>query len=290
MKFSSVVLMSLVTAFGNLDAAEGAVNMQDPLHVVQAYVRATYARDFVDAYRLISAADRSARDLNRYVQQRGAFGGFTLEAAKKLSDSIEITGIQKQETPSRIQAVIKYRVPDPKKLAPLLFNWDPFRLNSLSATERKQLLDALDKRQQERSLEMSEGEEKFELVKEANEWRVFLNWAAGVKVPVKIDLTKTTELDVSVSKNEFIIQPGDVFELSLRIKNKTQQPLTARIGHIVDPQNISDYLDFVQCGFLLPVTIQGGKESEYFGTYMVRGSLPEGVRQLNLTYDFRILK
>jgi len=30
----------------------------------------------------------------------------------------------------------------------------------------------------------------------------------------------------------------------------------------------------VQCGFLLPITLQPGKEQEYSGTYMLRGSLP----------------
>jgi hypothetical protein len=46
----------------------------------------------------------------------------------------------------------------------------------------------------------------------------------------------------------------------------------------------------VQRGFLLPVTLPPGKEQEYSGSYLLRGSLPEGMRQLNLTYDFRILQ
>jgi hypothetical protein len=32
------------------------------------------------------------------------------------------------------------------------------------------------------------------------------------------------------------------------------------------------------------------KEEQFSGTYLLRGSLPEGVRQLSLTYDFRLLK
>jgi hypothetical protein len=40
----------------------------------------------------------------------------------------------------------------------------------------------------------------------------------------------------------------------------------------------------------LPVTIAPGKEQEYSGTYMLRGSITEGVRQLKLNYDFRVLK
>ncbi|MGH7888871.1 MAG: cytochrome c oxidase assembly protein, partial [Candidatus Binatia bacterium] len=230
--------------------------MSDPTQVLQAYIRATYARDFAEAYRYISTQDRKVRDVNRYVQQRGSFNGFTLEVARKLSESVEIKPQQQKVNADRIQAAVRYRVPDPKRIAPTVLNWDPYRLNSLGAAERRQMLDAWEKKHQDRSLEMNEGEERFELVKEANEWRVFLNWAAGVKIPLRLDLSKSGDLEVSLSKQEVTIQPGEVFEISLKIKNKTKQTVTARIGHLVEPNDSADYLDYVQCGFLLPVTIQ----------------------------------
>jgi cytochrome c oxidase assembly protein Cox11 len=96
-------------------------------------------------------------------------------------------------------------------------------------------------------------------------------------------------LEVSLSRSEVIVQPGDVFEVFLTIKNRSSRPIITRIGHLVEPQAIADYLDFVECGFLLPVTLQPG-EQEYSGRYMLRGSIPEGVRQLNVTYDFRPLR
>jgi hypothetical protein len=273
-----------------LHGAERAADMRDSMAVIRNYVRATYARDFVAAYRFISAEDRNVRDMNRYVQQRGPYSGFILDAARKLSEFIEVGTLNAQESPRGVRVAIKYRVPDPQKIAPLLLNWDPRRLNSLPAAERKQIIDALDQRKQQDSLEMSEGTETFELIREADEWRVFLNWAAGVKIPLKLDLSKSPDLDVVLSKNEFVLQPGDLFEIVLRIKNRAQQPVTVRIGHLVEPSPIADYLDFVQCGFLLPVTVQPDKEQEFSGTYMLRGSLPEGVRGLNLTYDFHQLK
>ncbi|HVO95939.1 MAG TPA: cytochrome c oxidase assembly protein [Terriglobales bacterium] len=285
-----IALALFLLAAANAPAAEHAIDMRDPVQVIGAYLRATYARDYVEAYRYISSADRKVRDLNRYVRERGAFSGFTLQAAKRLSEFVEVAVLRQSENPPRLQAAIKYRVPDTKQIAPLLLDWDPFRLNSLSPPQRQQLLDGLVRRRRDGSLEMRQGEETFELVQEDGEWRIFLDWAGGVKIPISVDLSKSTDLDVALSNSEFVVQPGDVFDLSLRIRNKSDQVLVARIGHIVAPQDIADYLDFVQCGFLLPVTLRPGKEQEYSGTYMVRGSLPEGVRQLKLTYDFRILK
>lgn len=288
--FSLLMVLHLLGGTKDLSAAERAVDDDGAMLVVRSYLRATYARDFVAAYRFISAEDRKVRDMNRYVQQRGPYSGFILDAARKLGEFIEVEILNAQESPRGVRVTIKYRVPDPQKIAPLLLNWDARRLNSLPATGRRQIMDELDKRQHDGSLAMSEGQEIFELIREANEWRVFLNWQAGVKIPLKLDLSKSPDLDVMLSKNEFVVQPGDLFEIVLKIKNRTQQPMTVRIGHLVEPSTIADYLDFVQCGFLLPVTVQPDKEQEFSGTYMLRGSLPEGVRGLNLTYDFRQLK
>jgi hypothetical protein len=288
-RYVIVVFVALYFS-ATLSAAELPRSPGDPEIVLRAYLRATYARDFVEAYRFISSADHKVRDLNRYVQQRGPFAGFTLEAAKKLSELIEIKFIERKETPNRIQAVINYKVPDPGKLSPMLLNWDAYRLNSLATEERKNILEAIDKKKRDGSLVMSQGEEKFELVRENEEWRIFLNWAAGINIPFRLDLSKSADLEVSLSKNEIVTQPGELFEIVLTIKNRTNQPITARIGHLVEPHNLADYLDFVQCGFLLPVTIGPARDEQFSGTYLLRGSLPEGVRQLNLTYDFRLLK
>jgi hypothetical protein len=38
----------------------------------------------------------------------------------------------------------------------------------------------------------------------------------------------------------------------------------------------------------LPVELRPGQESEFSTTYMVRGDIPDGVKELNVTYDFQV--
>jgi hypothetical protein len=280
----------LLAAVAQSTAAEPSIDMRDPAQVIQTYLRAIYARDFIDAYQFISSEDRKLRDLNRYVQQRGAFTGFTLLVARKISESIQITVVNKDGPANRARVEIRYRVPDPNKIAPLVLNWDAFRLNALPDSERSAILAALEGKKHDGAMEMIEGREKFELVKEGDEWRIFLNWAAGVNIPLRLDLSKAPELDVRPSRNDIFVQPGEFFDINLKIKNPTARSITVRVAHLVEPRDVADYLDVVQCGFLLPVTIGPGKEQEYGGTYMLRGSTPEGVRQLNLQYDVSVLK
>lgn len=285
----ALLVLSLTGGPAPTRAADSAPS-RDPVFVLQSYLRAIYARDFAAAYRSISTADQRVRDLNRYIRQRGPFHGFALQIAKRLSEAIQLTIAQREAGPDRIRMVVDYRVPDARQLAPLLLNWDVRRLNSLAAHERRQMLEEVEKKIADNAIDVSEGQETFELVREGGAWRVFLDWAAGVKVTLRLDIARAADLDVVLSKNQFVLQPGELFEIALKINNRAGEAVTARIGHIVEPNAIADFLDFVQCGFLQPVTIPAAIEQEFTGTYLLRGSLPEGIRQLNLTYDFRLLK
>ena len=280
----------LLAAGLKLEGEEPLPNLRDPALVIQGYVRSIYARDYLDAYRYISTADQKVRDVNRYAQQRGAFTGSALEIMRKLASFIEIKTIQKQIAPNRIQAVTKLVIPEPNKLSPLLLNLNLRRMNSLDNRDLAQIIETLDKKKRDGSFEMIEIEEKLDLVKEGDEWRIFLNWAVGVKIPFRLTLANAPDLDVALSKSEVVVYPGDLFEIELRIKNGSSQPVVARIGHLIEPRDVTNFLDFVECGFLLPITLQPGKEQEYSARYLLRGGLPEGVYQLNLTYDFRLLK
>jgi hypothetical protein len=281
-----ITIFLLAAASLKLEAAEPQANLRDPAQVVQSYLRATYARDYIEAYRYVSTADQRVRDLNRYAQQRGAFMGFALEASRKLASFIEISALQQALAPDRIRAVAKVRIPESAQL----FDLDPRRLNALAVEERRQLIESWEKKRRAGTFEMIEREEKLDLVKENEEWRIFLNWAAGVKIPLRLGLASAKDLDASLSKSEVVVQPGDFFEIVLKVTSRSTQPLIARVGHLVEPREVSNFIDFVECGFLLPITLQPGREQEYFARYLLRGGLPEGVHQLNLTYDFSLLK
>jgi hypothetical protein len=263
--------------------------MPDPTPIVRAYLRAVYARDFAAAYALISSADQKVRPSEHYIRQRGAFSGFVLQAARELSDAVETEIVERRELDARIRLRVRYQIPDSGAIAPLLLNWDAYRLNALDDVQRAQILGSLQQQKRERALAMISGEDNIDMVNEGGEWRVFLNWAAGVRIPLSLETPASGALHAVLSQAEMKVQPGDVFEVGLRVRNNTSQPILARIGHLIEPRSAADYLDIVQCGFLLPVSIAPGAEQEYSGTYLLRGSLPENVRELRLTYDFKIL-
>ena len=281
-------LLVLLSATNKPIAAEPSRNMDEPLSVVRGYLRATYARDFTEAYRFISAEDRRVRDLDQYLRRRGPFNGFALQVARHLAGMIEIDGTPTQNGEKQIRITARYSAPDPEKLSALLHGWNGYRLNSLPPVERQRTIEALENMQRSGELPVMRGEENLLLVNEGNEWRVFLDWAAGVRISFRNILPERAAVEVDLSRSHVVTQPGEVFEIILKLKNRSGEPIVARIGHLVEPKELADYLTFVQCGFLLPVTLQPDIEQEYSGTYLLRGALPEGVRQLVLNYDFRL--
>jgi cytochrome c oxidase assembly protein Cox11 len=110
------------------------------------------------------------------------------------------------------------------------------------------------------------------------------------RIPIRLSVSNVSDLDVTLSKNEVVVQPGELFEVSLRIKNRSKQRVNARIDHLIEPRELANYLDLVECGFLVPVTLQPEIEQEYFARYLLRESIPEDVHQLTLTYDFKLRK
>ena len=59
--------------------------------VLGKYVKALYARDFRAAYEQISSADQRLKDVHSYSRERGEFRDFTLEAARAVAQSVNVS-------------------------------------------------------------------------------------------------------------------------------------------------------------------------------------------------------
>jgi len=286
---AAVIVLLSVPAFYLYTTDRNSMD-EDPFRVLDDYLRASYARDYNEAYRYVSSQDRSLKDAKTYVRERGAFTGFTLDISKKLAESIEITAMDREITPDKANTKAKLKIPDANKLSDIVLDWDFERLNSLAASQQKAILDKIEKLRGDGKLPMVEGEEVFQLVKETGGWKMFLDWASGVKVTFKASLPSSAPVEAKVVQTDVITKPGELFNISLQIRNRGKEEVLARIGHLIQPSDVADYLDLVECGFLLPVRIKPGATEEFSSTHLLRGGLPENVRQLAVTYEFRVEK
>ena len=121
-----------------------AADEQNVVSTLDRYVRATYARDYEEAYSHIATADQRLKDRASYVHDRGAFSGFTLEIARVLASYIELKPTETRIVDGQTKIKIEFEVPDAGKLGAVLHDWDIDKLEGLSDTERKALLSRID--------------------------------------------------------------------------------------------------------------------------------------------------
>jgi len=260
----------------------------EPVQTLSHYLKASYARDFKQAYRFISSKDKALKPEKVYVREKGAFTGFTLEVGRKLSDFITVRPIRLQSETDRTQVKLALKLPDANSLAPLLLEWDEDRLNALPLAERQKLLATLDRLHRNGTIKMVEGEEEFILVKEGQAWKLFLDWAQGLHVTFGSIVPSGGQLEAAPTTAGTAVRAGEPFSVTYRVKNSSQKILSTRIIHKVAPQQLKQYLDIVQCALLLPVKLLPGQESEYSTTYLVGPDIPDGTREMNITYEFKL--
>jgi hypothetical protein len=260
----------------------------EPVGVLTKYLKHLYARDFRQAYRFISAADRELKTQKDYVRERGAFNGVALDAARKLSALIKIQPVTQVADGSRTRVKIAMTLPDANALSDLLLGWDENRLNGLPGSEQKKILAKIDDLIRDDKVPLIKGEEEFVLVQEGSRWKVFLDWAAGVQVKFATVLPGNGALVALPTMKETVARSGDVFTVGFRVKNQSTNEIVTRIVHRVEPKETAGYLDLVECALLLPVRLRAGEEQTFNSTYMVRGDLPDGTKVFDVTYEFKV--
>src|SRR3990172_7222010 len=253
---AAVVLLSLPCAY--LLQAERQTPDGEPLRALTAYIRAAYAHDLRKAYRYIAAEDRRLKSEAVYLREKGPFNGFTLDVARKLAELIEARLLHTSNKESRMRVNLSVRLPA-----------------------------AIDDLIRAGKFQMLEGEEEFVVVKEGNSWRVLFDWAAGLRIAFGAKVPAAETIEAAPVAKEANVKPNELFTVTYRVKNRSDQPIRTRIIHRVEPEELKQHLEIVQCGLLLPVKLPPQKELEFTSTYMVRGDLPEGAKNLNITYEFQ---
>ena len=259
----------------------------DPIVVIKNYIEATYARDFPQAYSLISIKDQRIRNEQDYVRQQGAYDGFTLRLAKSLAEKMEFAALEDKRNGQRARITARFKLPSPEDLSPLVQNWDAEKLNSLSVIEQEQILAKIEKLRRDKKLLVVESQETFELIKEGKNWRLFLDWASGTRVTFSFLAPSNSGVEVDFQEKDIIANPREPFIVHFKIKYRGNRAVSARIVHRVEPAAGRENLQMIQCGLLSPINLSPGSEQEMASVYLFEGN-PAGVTHIFIAYEFKV--
>lgn len=288
--WSAVAALALALPPYYFLAESGSGVQSGPVRTINAYLKSAYAHDHKKAYRLISNRDRLIKSEELYIQEKGPFSGFTLTVAGKLAEMIEIRPTGALENSAGTKVKFNIKLPDANSLSTLLLDWDQEKLNALPPPRQREILATLDGLRRAGKLQFIEGEEELTLVKENGLWRVLFDWAAGLRVQYDATVPGQEVIEATPLNRETSVRANELFTIAYRVRNLSGQAIATRIVHRVEPQELRQHLDLVECALLLPVRLKPGEEREFSSTYMVRGDLPDGSKQVKVTYDFKIEK
>jgi Cytochrome c oxidase assembly protein CtaG/Cox11 len=260
------------------------------VRTVNNYLKSAYAHDYKKAYRLISNRDRMIKPEEVYVQEKGPFSGFTLTVAEKLAEMMEIRESGGFASNGTTHVKFNIKLPDASSLSTLLLDWDQDKLNALPPQRQKEILANIDNLRRAGKLKFIEGGEELTLVKENGVWRIWFDWAAGLRVHYDATVPGNEIIEATPLNRETSVGTNELFTIAYRVRNLSDQMIATRIIHRVEPQELRQYLDLVECALLLPVKLKPGEEREFSSTYMARGDLPDGSKQVKVTYEFQVEK
>jgi hypothetical protein len=196
-------------------------------------------------------------------------------------------GNRREISPQRARYTVGYRVLTADELSSLLFDWDPDKLNALSPPLREQLLANLEKLKKDEKMITIKGQETFDLIADRGRWKIFYDWASGTKVKFNISLPPSAAIDARLLSNQLVVKKAEPFQISLKIKNRGQQAVLARIVHHVEPQNMENNIDMIACGALQPLELQPGEIQEISSAYVVTDGIRAGAK-IAITYEFQV--
>jgi hypothetical protein len=280
------VQRSLLVAFmAGLAACGRGMTPED---VAREYGRAFYANDADALWTLISAADHRAKDQATFRRQQRDLRGFTRQAVRQLAGYITATPVNVVHAADRAKATLRFRLPDANAagIRRLMLDWDEERLDALPTADRRRIAVSLEQLHRQGGLPTIEGDETIELVREAGTWRVFLNWAGGVRVRFTAAAEAGSPLEVTVTPSETVLAPGDRLRVTVRASNRAGREVTTRVGHQIEPAAESRHLALLLCPLFVPVTLGPGETREFSSEYLLLADVPKDVRMLAVTYVF----
>jgi len=261
----------------------------EPQDILKQYLTAVYSRDYDAAYQWISAADREVKSREQYLRENPSSSGLTLRLVRALADRMEITDVRSAHHWDKTTLRFNLKLPDASDplLQKIFLEFDLDRLDGLSAEEGRAMERQLNTLAENNKLPMLEGEEQWELVKEADDWRVFLNWSGATRVLFEAKVMEGLPWRFEPVQDEVFAKPGETLQAVYTAKNLSDKTITAKARHIDEPKELaSKYLEIVQCFCFIQQTLAPGEEKEFPLVFRVNWNAPEEVKEFRVSYEF----
>ncbi len=257
-----------------------------PEETVREYIQAVYTRNYAEAYRLISEADKRYKSREEYLQENISFTGVAQRLVTQLASYITYDDPRTEIHGDQATVIVGLSLPDGNnpRLRDLFFDFQEEQLKALSEAQRQGLVQKLTQAHQAGEMPVIVGEERFDLVREVDGWKVFLNWAGAVLVRFTGEAMMGLPWEFEPVQIEVRAPPGETLRASYRVKNLSDTPDYGKARLVILPTD--EYFEIIQCFCFIRQTLNPGEEKELSLLFRVRRDVPPTVGTIEARYEF----
>ncbi|MCI0395750.1 MAG: cytochrome c oxidase assembly protein [Chloroflexi bacterium] len=257
-----------------------------PDRVALDYARAVYARDYAAAWEYVSAEDRQVKSRQAYLAENTSFTGLKQELAHTLASWIQFTETQIQVEDGRATVTTRVKVPNGNQQEVSEILRAAGEEGEPTAAGRPALLDRLEAMYAAGQIEILEGEQTFELVRERNGWRVVMDWTNAVVVTLTAEVSPDLPWEFYPLQEEIRALPGETLTAVYRATNRSNETITGKAKHLFLPEEHKEYFTLIQCFCFIQQTLAPGESVDLTLLFYVDEAIPAGVRQVENKYVF----
>jgi len=289
-------LIGLTSVFGGVYAVrQWQAASAQPDEIALAYVRSVYARDYAQAWQLISAPDKQYKSREHYLAENESFAGLEQELAYVLAGWIRFNDTRLEMEAGRATISTHVEAPNGNQPEVKEILRAAADAGELPATERQVLLDRLKELHAAGQIEIVEGDQTFILTREPSypfpwlvrrPWRVWMDWAGAVVVKLTAEVSPDLAWDFYPLQEEVRALPGETLMATYRATNRSDRSITGKARHFVLPEEYETYFNSIQCFCFLQQTLGPGESADLTLIFRIDYDLPDHVRQFENKYVF----
>lgn len=276
--FAAIAALYLIPRAGSRAAPE---------EVSRDFFLDTYAHDFSSAWDRVSSEDQTVRTKEEYLSNNPSLNEVQQALFDQLAEwgKFEVLAVA-STVPSRaiVSAHIRFPHAGQQQVEELL------AAATHPGAGQTELLDQLIQLKDADQLQFVEGDISFELVSEANRWRVAQHWGQSVAVHFDSALSPDLPWDFYPIIPEISALPGELVSASYFARNNSDEAITAKAIHEVVPLDMATYFQTIQCFCFTEQTLEPGEGREMVLMFRIDFSAPSELSDLDSLYTFYSLE
>ncbi len=257
-----------------------------PEQVSEAFFLETYTRDFSAAWERVSGPDQAARSKDAYLAANPPANDLQAALYDQLAewgDFQALAVVSRAPTEAIVSAHIRFPINGHTRFRELV------DAAAQPSANRTALLQELSNLHNSGQLQFFESDVSFDLVLEANQWRIVQHWGQSITVQLEAMVSPSLPWDFYPVQDEIAALPGELVRATYFARNHSDEAITGKAIHEVGPAAAAPYFQTIECFCFTEQTLEPGEEREMTLLFRIDFSAPSELESIANRYTFYTL-